>query len=267
MPPTAPPVPPPEGDNNEGPGGPPGPQGPPPDSPPPDHHNGYHAVPPDPPGHPLAHHHASNPYYNPNYNPYGPSNRMNSGITPIPSDPARARLASYYQAIRQAAPPSSSSSLSVSPSAATSTSSSSPPTSNVPSVLLGIQSAHGLEVATSLGSLSDSDANYNPSHYPTPDQLSKWKAKVRSNFRRNRNRNRANSLATADESEDDSVVSSSSDIELKRIHSLDSNDRRSILNQRLNLNYNGNKLVVQISGQSNSTTPIPQSVRWPGGLK
>lgn len=278
MPPTPPPVPPPEGDNNQGHASSSGPPGSPPDSPPdhhPGHHNPYRGAPPSPPGHPLdAHHHASNPYYNPNYNPYGPAPTA-ANSAPIASDPARAQLASYYRAILQAAPPSSSP-ISPSPSAATSTSSSSPSTSNEPSVLLGIRSAHGLEVATSLGSLNDADANYNPSHYPTPDQLSKWKAKVRSNFRRNRSRNRANSLSTDDDSDDDAVVSSSSDIELKRIHSLDSNNKRSILNQRLNLNYSRNSLLVQLSGQSNSTTPAPittpqlslsRGIRWPGGLR
>lgn len=279
VPPTAPPVPPPEADNNQPPPpgvGPPGSPGghhhhhhpsagsnnghsqhdhPLPGHHPhhhhhssPDHLSGYPS-PPTPPGHP------SNPYYNP-YNPYASNNMI--------TDPARARLASYYQAVRQAAPPSSASSaLSVSPST-----SSSPSTLNVPSVLLGIQSAQGLEVATSLGALSDTDANYNPSHYPTPDQLNKWKARAKSSsYRRNRNRNSI--LNIDDDSDDDSVITSSSNVDLQRIKLINSTHSQ---NESKTNNITASRMFPlhhqsTNNESSNSSTVLSKLPTWFGGLR
>ena len=297
VPPTAPPVPPPEADNNQPPpgAGSPGPPGSPgghhhhpsaggpnnglsphdhpslphhhphhhhPAHSSPDHLSGYPS-PPTPPGHP------SNPYYNP-YNPYAPPTTSNNMIT----DPARARLASYYQAVRQAAPATSSASsgLSVSPST-----SSSPSTLNVPSVLLGIQSAQGLEVATSLGSLSDTDVNYNPSHYPTPDQLNKWKARTKSSsYRRNRNRNSI--LNIDDDSDDDSVITSSSDVDLQRIKLVNSAQREVKEGESKKNNITATKMSPppppahdeSTNNKKNesfsSSTVLTRSPTWFGGL-
>lgn len=90
--------------------------------------------------------------------PYGLGPPLRDSIEPSPSYPrpensGRDKIASYYHAIKHA------------PGVSTTVK------SDVPSVLLGIQSALGLEGISTQSNPNDIDSNYSPSHYPSYDQI------------------------------------------------------------------------------------------------
>ena len=90
---------------------------------------------------------------------FSPPDRIQSSPILFPKeDNGRDKLASYYHSIRH------------SPGSSTTIKS----TDDVPSVLLGIQSALGLDGVTTRNtnnSPNDLDSNYSPSHYPSYDQI------------------------------------------------------------------------------------------------